>query len=248
MRTLRWFLGCGCLPVALLALPAVGQQDRDLRRARELSERARTKVLILRAGAGTAVGAATGFLIGPGIVLTVGHAVAGMSGIRAWVNGVAYRASVLAEHPAHDIAILSLRAPELLVKPLELSRGSRDLVELEKLIVLSSDAHLLRGKGDPSERVTILATFRQHVRLRDPSGRVGPMLALNASVEHGDSGSPVLRLKDGAVVGVLSSRATPGEDGVSRSAYAVPVEAVHLWMDAARQLRRPDEQFYLFQR
>ncbi len=73
------------------------------------------------------------------------------------------------------------------------------------------------------------------------------MLALEASVERGDSGSPVVRVRDGRVVGVLSSRRLPDETGVSRVAYAVPAEVVHPWLDAAARRLTParDEDFYL---
>jgi S1-C subfamily serine protease len=71
------------------------------------------------------------------------------------------------------------------------------------------------------------------------------MLTLDANVERGDSGSPVIRVRDGAVVGVLSSRELPGEDGVSRTAYAVPVETVTPWLDGVTK-PAADDDFYLF--
>jgi S1-C subfamily serine protease len=249
MQTPRWFLGCSLLATAALAARGAPHgSDPDIGRARQVADGARGKVVVVRAGAGTAVDAATGFVVGQRLVLTVGHAVAAASGVQAWVNGVRYRATVLAEHPDHDVAILGLRAPQLLLKPLQLARATTDLERLEKLVILSGDPQLARGKANPSEKVTILATFRQHLQMRDPDGRVGPMLALNASVERGDSGSPVLRLRDGSVIGLLSSRQAPGDDGISRSAYAVPVEAVHRWIDGARQIQRRQEEFYLFGR
>lgn len=237
------------LRVALVTAGAVavasgarGQGDA----AREVVDRTRTKVVILKTARSNTRGAACGFLAGSGLVLTAQHAVEGVSSITAWVNGVSYAASVLSTHPDYDLALLRLTAPNLLLKPVELGRTTEGLAAGEPLVILAGPSQPPAAVGEPTERVPIPAHYRRRIPLRDAAGRQGVMLALDASVERGDSGSPVLRPKDGTVVGVLSSRELPDADGISHSAYAVPIEAVHSWLEAATRRGRGDEEFYLF--
>ena len=213
----------------------------------EVADRARTKVVVLKTAREGAYGAATGFLARPRLVITAGHAVTQGRAITAWVNGVGYHADVQAIHPDHDLAVLRLRAPELLLKPLELARSAEGLVEDEELVILAGPSQPAGAKGDPSARLPIHATFQRRVALRDASGRVNNLLALRGSVRRGDSGAPVIRVRDGSVVGVLSSRALPDAQGVSQTAYAVPVDAIQPWLDASPTSRAGrDEDFYLF--
>ena len=56
----------------------------------------------------------------------------------------------------------------------------------------------------------------------------------------------VIRVSDGLIVGTLCSRQAPGGDGVSRFAFAAPIEAVHRWLDTvARKPEREPGEFYL---
>ena len=211
-------------------------------RAREAADRARTKVVILKTATSRTSGAATGFVVRPGLVITAGHAVSQATGITAWLNGVSYPAQVTAVHPDFDVAAVRLRAPELRLKPLVLAEKSSDLEPGEELLILAGPSQGADAKGDPATRVLISARLRRRGPVRDPNGKLEPMLVLDASVERGDSGSPVLRVKDGSVVGVLSSRELPAEDGVSRTAYAVPAESIHPWLNSAL---KGDDDFYL---
>jgi V8-like Glu-specific endopeptidase len=74
------------------------------------------------------------------------------------------------------------------------------------------------------------------------AAEMGDSLAMRATVEQGDSGSPVLRSRTGEVVGLLISREAPDPAGFSYQAYALPVELFREWLD------RPDpagDDFYL---
>jgi hypothetical protein len=85
------------------------------------------------------------------------------------------------------------------------------------------------------------------VLVRATDGKLDLMLGLHARIQRGDSGSPVVRAKDGTVVGVVVSREPPDLDGVSLTAYAVPVEAVHPWLETVRKRERERaREFYLF--
>ncbi len=213
---------------------------------REAVDRVRTKVVVVKTGRGNLHGFGTGFLARPGLVVTAGHVVDEVASVAAWVNGVGYRADVLETHMDHDLAILGLRAPNLLLKPVELARDSASLRDREALVVVAGAALPPSAEGDPAERIGLPAGFKRRVRLRDPAGRLDTLLELETQVERGDSGSPVVRLRDAAVVGVLSSRQVPGVDGISRAAYAVPVEVLHGWLDAAERKSGRKSEFYLF--
>ena len=248
----RWARGSTTLCIVVAAASAAGAGSGVPLPARqeaweEAADRARTKVIVLKTARASGRASATGFLARPGLVLTAGHVVAEGGTITAWVNGVAYRAEVQAVHPEYDLAALRLRAPELLLKPLELAQSSATLADNEELIILAGPSQPAGARGDPSARVPIRAAFLRRVSLRDPRGRLGVMLVMQASVRRGDSGSPVIRVKDGSVVGMLSSRQLPDAQGISHSAYAVPIDAVHAWLDAPPSARpRGEEDFYLF--
>jgi len=254
MRTRAGFLGYVLWLAAATSLPGLSQEAEPLpvppaRRLDEAVDRARTKVVVLKTVAGTTRGAATGFLARPRLVVTAGHAVGAASRVTAWVNGVSYGADLLVSYPDYDLAVLGLRATGLLLKPAELAQTSAELEEGEPLVILSGPSQPAGATGDPAERLAIPAHFRQRVWLRLPNGKQGLMLKMDGSVQRGDSGSPVLRARDGQVVGVLSSRQLPDGSGVSHAAYAIPVEAAHSWLVAAtRRLEEQDrnsEQFYL---
>jgi S1-C subfamily serine protease len=244
-------LSYGFCALLVAVLAAQGAEMDGSRTEQEAVDRARTKVVVLKTTRSTGRGAATGFLAGPRLVLTAGHAVAGTRSITTWMNGVSYEAEVLSNHPGYDLAALTLRAPDLLLKPVDLAQTSANLEPGEALVILAGPAQPPAAKGDPAERVAIRASFKQRIHLRGPDGKLVPMLDMNASVERGDSGSPIIRVKDGAVVGLLSSRQLPDQAGVSHNAYAVPAEVIHPWLAAALTQAPPnrkqaDEEFYLF--
>lgn len=210
----------------------------------EAVDRTRTKVVILKTSRPSGSGVATSVLVRPGVVLTAGHAVARAASITAWVNGVAYPAELLARHPESDLALLRLQAPRLRLKPAELAESSAELAKGEQLVIVAGPSQPTRADGDPAGRIAIPAHFRERRTLRDANGRPGPVLALDAAIERGDSGSPVLRVKDGRVVGILSGRELPMAGGKSATAYAVPIESLYPWIDEAAPAPKPSV-FYL---
>jgi S1-C subfamily serine protease len=206
--------------------------------AREAADRARTKVVILKIARSGVRSSATGFLVRPGLVVTAAHAVSADASITAWVNGASYPAVVTATHPQHDLAVLTLHAPGLFLKPLALAGSSDDLRPLERLLIIAGPS---QGAvtGDPAGRLALEAVYRGKAVLRLSSGRQGVLLRLDASVERGDSGSPVIRLRDGRVVGVLCSRELPDANGLSHQAFAAPVETLAPWLDSLSLLSAP---------
>ena len=85
--------------------------------------------------------------------------------------------------------------------------------------------------------------------LRWPNGLSDFDLRLQAAAIPGDSGSPVLRLRDGAVVGILRGRTNPDASGRSDTAWAVPIEAAHALLARVRAPSSADasvpEHYYL---
>lgn len=240
---LRLFILLAAVPAA--GVPVAGRERDPFR---EAVDRTRTKVVVLKTQREPRRGFGTGFLARPGLVVTAGHVVEGTTQITAWVNGVDYGAEVLDSPREHDLAILGLRAPDLLLKPAVLAMSSAELQEGEELVIVAGPAQSPAAKGDPAERLARSATFRRRVRLRDGAGRLAPLLEMVVHVDRGDSGSPVVRVRDGAVVGIVSSREAPDGEGNSRMAYAVPIEALAGSLDAAGRKRQArDGEFYLFQ-
>jgi len=233
------------LPALLLAAGAPAQESAT---AAEAADRVRTKVIILKTSPSGSRGAANGYLVRPGLLLTAAHAVAQAGGITAWVNGVAYPARFVAAHPDYDLAVLEFEPGRLLLKPVDLARTSEHLAADEPLVILTGPAQPAQARGDPADRVALPAAYHQRVLLRDASGHFGPMLKLTATVRKGDSGSPVVRVRDGTIVGTLCSRQAPDASGVSRYAFAAPIEAVHAWLESVAP-KRPEvpeaAEFYL---
>ncbi|HEU4751498.1 MAG TPA: serine protease, partial [Armatimonadota bacterium] len=215
--------------------------------AREAGDRARTKIVILKTARARANTAATGFLAAPRLVITAGHAIAGAVSVTGWVNGVGYPAQTAGVDADRDLAALRLSAPELELKPVVLARSSQALQENEELVIPTGPSQGPEARGDPAERLLLPARFVGRRYARNAAGKVDLVLTLQAHIRRGDSGSPVIRARDGTVVGVVTSRQLPDENDVSYHAYAVPVEGVRAWLEALPNARpAPREEFYLF--
>jgi S1-C subfamily serine protease len=148
---------------------------------------------------------ATGFAAAPGRVVTVAHALD--AGATVTVRGPSGRprgARVLRVDAARDLAVLAV-APRHERTP--------------RTGTATGPVRLVVRRG---ARVRSLhARVRRHItaNVRDPAGgpaRTRPALEIEADVEVGDSGAPVLA-PDGRVVGVLFARS----DRLPRTAYAV---------------------------
>lgn len=196
----------------------------------DAADRIQTKVVVVRTAQADHHGYATGFLAGPGLVLTSAQAVKGLTSAVTWVNGVAYSATVAALHPSSDVALLRLRAPELLLKPAVLAESTRGLTSDEELVVVTGPTQPASTDTEPMSRRVRAVRFSSEITQRNAQGKPGPVLLLRGSTERGDSGSPVVRVRDGAVVGIVIGRELADAQGVSRAAYAVPSDALSSWL------------------
>ncbi len=227
----------------VLGAAGVGESPAWALDAAEAADRLRTKVVVLKSRVGDVRGNATGFLARPGLVVTAGHFVRDNAAIVAWLNGVGYRARLKEMHPSHDLALLSLDAPSLYLKPADLAPTAGDLRRDEPLVILTGPSQPANARGEPDDRISLLARFEERRVVAGAGGRPEEVLAMAGSVRRGDSGSPVARVRDGRVIGVLIRRDQPEDGDISLRAYAVPVEHLARWLD--RQRPDGDEEFYL---
>ena len=237
-----------CLLVgALLAAGvAVHGAPRDI--AADLS---RAKVVILKSRETKRFGrrgAATAFMAAPGLALTAAHAIHDERETLAWLNGASYRTRLLAVDRERDLAVLRIGTGRLLMKPLRLAETSAGLQLREELLVVAGPSQGPQAKGEPRDRKLIPATFGGHRLQRSAQGKRFYHLRLYTAVSKGDSGSPVVRVRDGKVVGILVTREEPEDGSPSAVAYAAPIEwATPVLAEARKVLQQfnPDTDFYL---
>jgi S1-C subfamily serine protease len=153
---------------------------------------------------GTGSERTTGFAVGPGLVVTVAHALPSRSSVR--IEDPARRARVVRSDPRLDLALLAVRGlggPDVETTAVEAGDSVRLL--------------LLRGGGLTERPATVRRAIDAHLKgpgAAPPQRR--PALVLDVRVRAGDSGSPVLT-DDGRVAGIVFARSR--RDG--ETAYAV---------------------------
>jgi S1-C subfamily serine protease len=216
------------LPVALILFlvswwfnPVLAQPPPP---AAELVEEFRTKVVLVHVRVGVTERAGTGFIAGPGLVLTSEHVVRDARRTTVWINETAYAATVLRADATRDLAVLAVRDVPLAIKALPLANAGTTR-EGESLVIIGCHPILAEGRIPRIRQSIIGARFRRLAQLGGPLAGPSGTVELAASVEQGDSGSPVIRLRDGAVIGVVRARNLPVPDGRSWTAWAVPSEA-----------------------
>lgn len=201
-------------------------------------ERARPKVVLVQVCTGSTDRAGTGFIVGPGLILTSEHVVRGGHRATLWINEAPYAAAVLRADPERDLALLTTRDVSLSIKALPLASAATTAPG-EPLLILGCHPVLQGGRAPRVRQSLIPARFRGLVR---PGGALaGPdgAIELEANIEHGNSGGPVIRLRDGAVIGVVRARNAPLADGRSRTAWAIPIETARSLLPAPEAVTRP---------
>jgi S1-C subfamily serine protease len=187
-------------------------------------ETARAKVLLVQARAGALDRAGTGFIVGPGLVLTSEHVVRGARKITLWINEAPYAASVERADAERDLALLSVKEAVLSIKPLPVADAARTQPG-EPVLILGCHPFLQRGRIPRVRQSVISGRFERLSRIGVPLAGPEGAIELLASIERGDSGGPVIRVRDGAVIGIVRARSQPGADGRSYTTWAVPIEA-----------------------
>jgi len=214
-----------------------------------LVERVRTKVVLIDVQVGRGGRAGTGFFAAPGQVLTSEHVIHNADRIIVWANNVPYRAQVLRHESELDLALLGLPESALLIKPLPLALTDSTTPGEPVLIVGTHPAPTTRTV----RQSLITGEFRGPSQFEWPPRIFTRSLELSATVEPGDSGSPVIRVRDGAVIGVVRARETPTENGLSLRAWAVPIDMAFGLLGRVEERKHqaarpgPDEEYYLRQ-
>jgi hypothetical protein len=143
--------------------------------------------------------AATGFLVAPGRVVTVAHALDGRIAVRGG-DGVPRAATVVRRDDALDLALLAVRG---------VSGGGG---------MASAATHVVVRRDGAQRAAPALIRRRIDARVRRGDGRLiarRPAIELRADIRAGDSGAPLVQ--DGRVAGIVFARSRE-HDGV---AYAV---------------------------
>jgi S1-C subfamily serine protease len=210
-----------CLP--LLSTLALGLLHPATPSA-DVLEQARPKVLLVHVRMGGTDRAGTGFIAGPGRVLTSEHVVRGARRITLWINEAPYAAEVLRADAERDLALLAVRDASLAIKPLPLADAGATRPG-EPVLILGCHPLLQRGRIPRVRQSVISGRFERLGLVAGPLAAPEGAIELLASIERGDSGGPVIRVRDGAVIGIIRARNHAGADGRSRTAWAVPIEA-----------------------
>jgi S1-C subfamily serine protease len=210
-----------CVLLATLGTPPAGAVPD----AGELLAWARPKVVLVYVQTSGPPRWATGFVAERGRIITNAHVVQDARAVTVWVNGAPYPAEVAANDGPHDLAVVVVPGASLEMKPLTLARDGRDPPG-EAVLILASRVETNWGRRSVSVS-PVTGSAWGLTWLRWPNGLSDFDLRLLAAAIPGDSGSPVLRLRDGAVVGILRGRTNPDASGRSDTAWAVPIEAAH---------------------
>lgn len=156
----------------------------------------------------------TGFVVSSdGYLATCAHVVARASTVEVLLNDKTYQASVVAQDPRTDLAILKIDAQDLNVCTL----GDSDTIEL---------AETVRAFGYPLS--TVLGTDLKAVTgsvsglVVDPDA--GKRIQTDASINPGNSGGPLVN-DFGHVIGIASSKLSART--ASSVGLAVPVNELH---------------------
>ena len=149
----------------------------------------------------------TGFFIDENIVVTNAHVVAGVNSPEIIYKGNNYELDFISLDPNSDLAIL--RSENIQHRPLKLEEAEEG--EFGTVVAFIKDGTKVTTEVEIREK--ILAVGKD---IFGEPGESREALTLEAKIESGFSGAPVLN-KNSAVVGVVFSRSR----GASSTAYAV---------------------------
>jgi S1-C subfamily serine protease len=169
----------------------------------------------------------SGFVAGPGLVVTNAHVVAGETSTQVVVDGSSYRADVVLFDPSFDLAILRTAAPLgpiLTIDPDVAPRGTK-----AALLGYPENGSLTIRPAGISDQITAIGKdiYNQGTVTRG-------VYELVAKVLPGNSGGPVLAA-GGEVVGVVFSRSTI----YSNLGYALTSPGVLTRVHAAESRQAP---------
>jgi S1-C subfamily serine protease len=144
----------------------------------------------------------SGFVVGPGLVATNAHVVAGepAGNTQVVIGGALYGATTVSFDPSFDLAVLRTNAPlgpALTISPNLVNRGTQGA-----LLGYPEDGPLAIDPAGVTEEVTALGKD-----IYNNGSVTRGVYALNANVLPGNSGGPLMG-PGGQVIGVVFSRST----------------------------------------
>ena len=186
-------------------------------------------------------GSGTGFLIsGDGLIVTNHHVIDGANTIEVYQGNTIYRASIVAEDAANDVAILKT---DMKGRPLSLT-SARVSMRGDEVLTLGYPLSTLAGESQKATFGRINAT----VGLRDDAR----YLQIDVPIQPGNSGGPLLN-KRGEVIGIVSAslddEATFARTGAVPQVvnYAVKSDYISVLIPADAQLppasQQPETEF-----
>ena len=153
-----------------------------------------------------------------GDILTSLHVVADATDIRLiFPDGSKSTARVIVEQPENDIAVLRPEEPPAELAPAVLGNPNAMRIGDEAFVV----GHPLGLYGSMS--VGVISGFDRSFRPQNSDQRLHGLIQIDAAVNPGNSGGPLLN-RDGQVVGIVAALANPTEQDVFIGiGFAVPI-------------------------
>ena len=164
-------------------------------------------------------GLGSGFLINPqGHILTNAHVVDGSKQVTVtYSDGTTQDATVLAEDPTIDVAVLDAGAPPASAKPLPLGQ-SRDLTVGDPVVAIGNPLGFER-----TATTGIVSAVKRQICSPNQSA-IANAIQTDAAINQGNSGGPLLDRR-GRVIGINSQIVSLG-GGFEGIGFAVPIDAV----------------------
>ena len=180
----------------------------------------------------SAIGAGTGIVIDPSVVLTNNHVIAGATNLtaRSIANGQTFPATVIGFDRQHDIAVLQLAGGGLPVANI----GNSDTVKVGDPVVSLGNAG--GAGGAPSVEEGHIGALGQTVSANDAltgsTETLNGLIQVNANIRPGDSGGPTVNAAN-QVIG-LNTAATANYHLGRGQGFAIPINEA---MAIAGQIR-----------
>ena len=157
----------------------------------------------------------TGFIITPdGEILTNYHVIDAYKEIYVFLaNGPVFKADVLGFDKASDIALLKIQTAIQITFPTLTMGDSNSLTEAKPIFVIGHPFALswTRSSGTVNEPRRLIPVNTQ------------PLIQIQAPINPGNSGSPLITTLDNKVVGIIQSIPDDANGGSTGIAFAIPI-------------------------
>jgi serine protease Do len=175
-----------------------------------------------RSGERRNAGIGSGFVVrADGVIITNAHVVAGATRVSvAMRDGTTYGATVVGVDESNDLAVVRIKAKDLLIAPLG---RSSDLIVGEWSIAIGNPFGFVLGNNEPSVSVGVVSAVGRNLAGRSESGGAYiDMIQTDAAINPGNSGGPLVNAS-GEVIGVNSSIYSPSGGSVGLG-FAIPID------------------------